>query len=83
MQLPTISLNGTSPNQLLRDYNDVRETLNIAIDTMRRCAPHLRDYYVKEGDFKAACTEHDKRLNSLVTILYEVNQIAEHISDHL
>ena len=80
MQLPTIHINGTSADSLLDDYGNCMNALLDAINTLQRCGPNGRDYYINGGDIKTAIAEHDSRVGRLVAIRDEINTIAEHVA---
>jgi hypothetical protein len=80
---PTINLNGTPPRVLLEDHLAAIEALRFAISTLIAAAPNARDYQTAPGStFLAAMSEHRMRLARLETVMGELEQIAEHISDH-
>ena len=80
MQMPTIHLNGTSPDSLLGSYCTAMNALLDAIKTVEACAPNGRDYYVNGGDIKAACSEHANRVAKLVDVRRDLNTMAEHVA---
>lgn len=48
--LPTFHLNGSSPDDLLREYRRVYEDLNRLEESFRQATCHPRDFYVQEGE---------------------------------
>ncbi len=80
MELPTIHLNGTSAESLLEGYCDATDALLTAIKAMEACAPNARDYYVNDGDFSKARREHSARIEQLVAVRREINDLAEHVA---
>ena len=66
MTLPTIHLNGSSVNDLLKGYSDAHEAVSVAMEKLAACGPHGRDYYVTgQFDIDKAIMEHRVRLNKL------------------
>ena len=82
MLVPTIHLNGTDKQSLLDGYMHALEALRAAQDALGSIAPNPRDYYV-QGDEAAyvAAKEHAQRYMALVTIIREIEAIAEKVSD--
>ena len=78
--MPTISLNGTSAKQLLEEYLLAVDAMRIAISTHAMTAPHGRDYQ-PTGAFAEAQLEHASRRDRLESVISELEQIAEYISD--
>jgi hypothetical protein len=61
MQKPTIHLNGTSADSLLRDDEAAHDAVTQAISALAQVAPHGRDYYVQGAQhcqrrLKCGCT---------------------------
>ena len=46
MMVPTIHLNGTSHDELLRQILDAKEAIRKAVEALANAAPNMRDYYV-------------------------------------
>ena len=79
---PTINLNGTAPRVLLDQHLKAIDTLRCAISTLQSAEPSARDYQAAPiGTFTAAMEEHRDRLRRLRTVMGELQEIAEHISD--
>lgn len=82
MEYPTIHLNGTSAEGLLYDIQQAYSAIGVAHDKLLLCAPHARDYYVKQ-DYRAcyirASDEHTARLKKLMSILEELGSISDEI----
>lgn len=70
MRIPTIHLNGTSPDVLLKQCDTVGKALREAMDALESAAPHPRDFYV-QGDnaFNEALSEYSHRKATLQQIL--------------
>lgn len=41
---PTVNINGTSKDQLMRDHQMARDALRDAVEALKSAAPHGRDY---------------------------------------
>ena len=81
MMLPTIHMNGTSREDLLRGYCDAIWTLVDAIEALARVAPNGRDYYPQGPDACAtADAEHDARKRALMKVMDELQALAEHVA---
>jgi hypothetical protein len=77
---PTVHLNGTSREALLEGYIDCVNAVRHAIEVVQRNRPNARDYYMHEGAFDAAATEHDCRLKKMEDVLAELREIGEHVA---
>ncbi len=63
MQKPTIHINGSSREDLKRQFYGAYRALGDAIQLMVEATPHGRDYYVQEpGAYEVARSEHIARL---------------------
>lgn len=82
MKVPTIHLNGSSPQVLLRQYHDAISALNTAIEKLRAIEVHGRDYYPQGptalGD---ALDEHRARVTAVCNVQNDLLHIAEYILD--
>ena len=66
MRTPTVHLNGTGAEELLRQLREAAESVSTAIDKVKAAAPHPRDYYVQSGEAGLIATrEHIERLRRL------------------
>jgi hypothetical protein len=76
MTTPTIHLNGTSRDELVKQYTAALNALWFAIEAHNRAAPHARDYY-PQGDsaYTAASTEHLNRKYSLYEVYSQLEQL--------
>jgi hypothetical protein len=80
MMVPTIHLNGTSRDALLRQILQAKETICTAVEALANAAPRMQDYYVQGPEaYPAARREHEKRMHRLADYLHELNEIAEKI----
>jgi hypothetical protein len=82
--IPTLHLNGSSPDKLKEDLCEVTGCLRKAMDAMSRSGPNARDYYVQsEGAFSKAEQEHRDRLERLRAVRAEYEQILEGLQDQI
>ena len=81
MMTPTIHLNGTSRDELMRQLIDAREALRTAIYQLCEAYPNGRDYYVQGPDaLPQAMKEHESRVARLQSVHDELGDLAESIS---
>jgi hypothetical protein len=81
IRLPTIHLNGTSKAALLDGYLDAVSAVFAATEALSEAAPNARDYYPQGDDaFKQAQDEHNARMMKLNSVLFELQQLAEHVA---
>ena len=84
MILPTIHLNGTSPEALYEQQAAVAEKLRAAIRALDEAAPNARDYYTQgQGAFYQANNEHSRRILALQAVLQHTQEVMEYIADYL
>lgn len=66
MQLPTIHLNGSSPDRLIEEWDAAYQAIGDAITALAQCAPNGRDYYpLGIAAYRTAENEHRARLTAL------------------
>jgi hypothetical protein len=71
--IPTIHLNGTSREELIRQLRVASEALLEARRALERTAPHGRDYYPQgKGAIQQAQTEHYERLRRIDDVYEEL-----------
>lgn len=81
MIYPTVHLNGTSKQSLLDDLEEAHWKLREAIEALAKIGPNARDYYPQGVDaYSTARAEHGARLQKLIDVRIELEQIAEHIA---
>lgn len=80
---PQISLNGTAASVLLEETVAAKAKVEEARQALIRIRPHARDYQHKPDAFHFAHVEHEQRITSLVLIATDLDEIAEHLADHL
>jgi hypothetical protein len=82
MMYPTVHLNGTSREDLLRQVEDAGLALINAYDALAKMAPHARDYYPQGPDaILQATKEHSDRLHRLATVNSEIERIYEALQE--
>jgi len=81
MMKPTLHLNGTSKGKLERQVCDAYDAIQTAMKTLAEAAPNGRDYYPQGSDaIYRAQDEHCARMQKLVDVSKELEQIAEHLA---
>jgi hypothetical protein len=81
MMLPLINPTGSSRSSLLEGYCDALSALVAALEALGHTAPNGDDYYSQGLD---ACTianrEHNARKRALMTVMSELQALAEHVA---
>lgn len=83
LSFPTVHLNGTSGDVLLRQFKDARLALRQAVDALQCAAPNARDYYVQPGGVSAAQREHEARIAKLREVEEEVYALMQGVQDQI
>lgn len=83
MMVPTVHLNGTSRESLIRGLEKAYVAITQAIDAVCDAAPHGRDYYVQDlGDaYNRARDEHESRVRKLVEVRNEIEELVTGIAE--
>ena len=87
MKLPSIHLNGTSREALVKQMADVVHALDEALTKVGYATPHGRDYYVQgNGEayppaYQEAVKEHEDRLKRLLALRNEYEALGLAIQD--
>ena len=77
--LPTIHLNGTSADNLYREYRAVRKAIAAAADALQAATCNQRDFYPQEpGAWEQARAERAEAFR----LLQQVSDYAEHWEMH-
>jgi hypothetical protein len=80
--LPTIHINGSSPKDLFENACEALGALRKAIQAVEETSPNGRDYYPQgDGAIKTAVCEHASRIERLRSVIAELEELAEHITD--
>lgn len=79
--IPTIHLNGTSRDELLRGYVNALDALREAEIAVAQTIPHGRDFHV-QGDMalERAHREHIDRMRKLRGVFSDLSAIAETVA---
>lgn len=81
MRLPTIHLNGTSREALLRDIATTVHALREALSALSKGYPNARDYYPQGPDaIGEAQREHEDRMRRVRSVVTELETIWEGIA---
>lgn len=81
IQAPHINLNGSSKNDLLDQYQTAYLAATKAVDMLRLCAPHGRDFQgLPPEAYETARAQHKARMESLHKVANEVLDIVEQIT---
>ena len=82
MIVPTIHRNGTAKQELIDQLCDAGGAISTAITALENACPNARDYYPQgQGAIQTAIEEHRKRIDALVQVRKELQQIAIHIDE--
>ena len=84
MQTPYITLNGTSPKELLNQQMVAMDARMLAIKALRLAGPNARDCQTAPPDaFSKAQNEHSARLKHLDIVMRKLDQIAQDIANRV
>ncbi len=82
MRLPSIHLNGSSPDVLYEQVCEAMGAIRTAILKLDKTSPNGRDYYPQGMHVLAeAIVEHDERVKRLLSVQRELETLAEYIAD--
>ena len=82
LTVPSVHLNGTSREELLRQVQNAGQAVWQARDALAKASPNARDYYPQgEQAYPAARAEHDRRARVLLGVEGELSQLAEALAD--
>lgn len=77
---PRVHLNGTSADELKRQYREAMRSVDRSVEAVVASAPHGRDYYpISDVAFKKAQSQHQSRLRRLADIKQELADIFRQI----
>ncbi len=83
LTLPTIHMNGTSPEDLLDQNIEAGRAAQDLLHALQRAAPNARDYYVIGPEaFTKARNEHRDRAKRVQSVLDELSVIMEHVAEY-
>ena len=84
MQIPTVHLNGTGGESLLKQVTEAGDAVNNAIEKLRAAWPNGRDYYVQgENATKEAMHEWWVRTEKLHEVRSELEAIAHGVAEQM
>ena len=82
MTYPTIHLNGTGIETLIKQYSLAHSTLDTAIRRLDGATPNARDYYPQGHSASyEAMQEHAHRRDRLLSVYAELGQILERLHE--
>ena len=82
MIVPTVHLNGTSKDELLRQVLEADRAVNVALSRLRDATPNARDYYPQGPDaFREASNAHYLRIARLQSVREELAGIYEAVEE--
>jgi hypothetical protein len=82
MMVPTVHLNGTSRQELVKLQLDAISKLRQAIEVLGLAAPNGRDFYVQGPDaMRYAVAEHAQRTARVQSVIDELYEIAEAVQE--
>lgn len=84
---PTVHLNGTGRDGLVKQYEDAWMALGKAVEALCNAAPHGRDYYVQNHELGDAYTkardEHDYRVRRVLDVQKEIEEIIGAVAEQV
>lgn len=84
MRVPSLHLNGTSPDQLVEQLANAQRATSDAMLALEQAAPNSRDYYLQGADaFKEAMMEHRVRLNKVSSVHDELTELMILVQDQV
>jgi hypothetical protein len=82
MKVPTVHLNGTSKDELMRQLGAAISAVHHAGVLLGEAAPNGRDFYTQGAEaINDAKREHEARLTKLHEVWRELTTIADAVSD--
>lgn len=82
MRIPTVHMNGTSPEQLMEPLLRAHRAIEEALDALAAASPNGRDYYPQGDDaLREAQQEHRSRAERLRSVQEELMEIAVAVQD--
>lgn len=79
--LPTVSLNGSTAQELLQQQLDVLKAVDALRDAMRQAAPHGRDYQYAPERWNDARNDFNDTAEALDLIKVRARYIATHLAE--
>jgi len=83
MYPPKVNINGTSKDELVRQFLECHEALEAAYKAMQDCYPHGRDFQTQSPEiYRLARDQHDRWLYNLAEMRAGIDQIGAEILDN-
>jgi len=83
LMVPSVHINGTPYPELFNPVCNAGVAVREAIEALQETAPHGRDYYLQGNEaLQKATSEHLARLEKLQSVLQELQDLAEGISEN-
>jgi uncharacterized protein involved in tolerance to divalent cations len=76
---PTVHLNGTSADELLKQAENAGQAIAAAYKACSDAAPNGRDYYVKVGSMAKAQEMHVAIMSALADAMEHYQELAIHV----
>ncbi len=82
LTVPSVHMNGTSREELLRQVQAAGHAVWQARDALAKASPNARDYYPQGAlAYPVARAEHDRRARVLLEVEEELSRLAEAIAN--
>ena len=82
LAIPTVHMNGSSKEMMIRDLTKARYAIQKAVGAMAEVTPNGRDYYPQGPDaITEAIRQHGQRIAALIRVHDELGEIAMAISE--
>lgn len=82
--LPTIHLNGTGADSLMREYQAARRAIGAAVDALAAATCNARDFYPQElGAWEGARAERQEAFRLLQLVSDYAERWEAHAADHI
>ena len=79
---PSVHLNGTGKDSLLKGYLDAISALQTAMSALRATHPNGRDYYVQsDSAIHAAMFQHRQRVERVQSVIDQLTMLAEVVAE--
>ncbi len=80
IRAPIVNINGTSREQLVKQYTDAMIAIENAGGLLQNSAPHGRDYQtLPTAEFNLAMSEHRTREKALLRVLHDLTALVIHL----
>jgi hypothetical protein len=79
MLKPTVHMNGTSAEELIKQLRTARRAMQAAFETLREASPNARDYYPQGGVWGAVQDEWDARFEKVRSVIEDLTLMEESV----